>query len=1181
MAFPQSFSTTAECPFMENSPSTLTVRLSTSSSPVVPSTSRFVSFSTDVEGTPRSRSQTESVLTNRTSSPPGQSRNRFAPGRMSHSGSISSLLMSVRPKSKSKSTASAPERRPETVTMESSTSWFGKARDFIRPWEDDDDEGVSIPEEQKRAFSQTRDAVCETLKRMVGFSGKVVLEILVLSMEAMEYVPEPALQGIAKTFLAIWKAVQHIAMNRLAFLRLTQTCTTILDSICNEVEAAGDDVAKELSGPILVLERSFESFLSLIRSQIEMPFLARYLKRDETTKAIASCNDSLLKALALFTNTIQIRTLSAVCANFRLGIANHDQLMAKLDQTLNGQRSSSHPRPMELKRCSAPELDAFPSASSNRTLGISASPTIVSRSTDDLLPQPQVVPVLQELQTVQNLHDEECDVEDLERSIKDVLKTGDDAKLLSFLGVEPADMPEAMKTLQRTLEARAIPKNGISKDILHQEFLECGVEALRRLTTGNNLVANLPVWTITQYEVVRGKKIGMGSFSQVFQGTWKGRVVAIKLLSEVTPYDLFVREIKVWKTLKHPNVLKLYGASSATANPPWFFVSPYMENNTLVHFLKRLSHREEYEVHGLGPIAENLPCSRSRSSYGGTFFRLLKVADVYRILQDIARGMEYLHFRNVLHGDLKASNVLVDKNYRCVISDFGQSEMKSEVCRITGSSMQSGTLRWKAPELLDGSCMLTPATDVYAFAIVCIEVLTMGDLPWGQDTDDAIRINVLERDKRPLIPVDFTSPLLHELIEACWDRDPDKRSPFSQTVARLVRLRSIAGDGEDPSVLSDDETSLLSPPTSPSFASPRPTSPTPTPHSNSVEVFDSSDDYVALPSPKEVDALRMEENMPFGIMKMPEPVYYLPNMQIRPANAEGTASDSDSDLTRTTERACRSPPPLNESVAEARNERRYRYLLEHEFNASLTLPLWDPSPVQVGDVGYFLKPSGTFVSLFNALKPHKIPGGLLGDLPSMASYGNVSKGNIRMDKRNVAQKGRDVFSGLLAFRPRNELPVARRHSFRLRAGHKCAHIYTELAEYHYMKKLDAPKAWFQANADFILNFYGQGHNIQKEDLFLVISLLQAPNYALFVSHRHPDGQAHFNVFSGSKKGQPWGNVTTDTNVPGGRNGPSYEESSPEEHEHAVKISNAHDPPKAVLIGRLRFKPDSMEPTTAK
>jgi hypothetical protein len=54
--------------------------------------------------------------------------------------------------------------------MESSTSWFGKACDFIRPWEDDDDEGISIPEEQKQAFVQTREVNPKVVSTPANFS---------------------------------------------------------------------------------------------------------------------------------------------------------------------------------------------------------------------------------------------------------------------------------------------------------------------------------------------------------------------------------------------------------------------------------------------------------------------------------------------------------------------------------------------------------------------------------------------------------------------------------------------------------------------------------------------------------------------------------------------------------------------------------------------------------------------------------------------------------------------------------------------------------------------------------------------------------------------------------------------------------------------------------------------------
>ena len=63
-----------------------------------------------------------------------------------------------------------------------------------------------------------------------------------------------------------------------------------------------------------------------------------------------------------------------------------------------------------------------------------------------------------------------------------------------------------------------------------------------------------------------------------------------------------------------------------------------------------------------------------------------------------------------------------------------------------------GTLRWKAPELLEGASTLTQATDVYAFAILCIEVLAMGQVPWFLDDDESVRHLVLSK-----LPLSFHS----------------------------------------------------------------------------------------------------------------------------------------------------------------------------------------------------------------------------------------------------------------------------------------------------------------------------------------------------------------------------------------------------------------------------------------
>jgi abelson tyrosine-protein kinase 1 len=159
------------------------------------------------------------------------------------------------------------------------------------------------------------------------------------------------------------------------------------------------------------------------------------------------------------------------------------------------------------------------------------------------------------------------------------------------------------------------------KDTLDREFMEGGIDALRRLSRGTDVT--VPSWTITRYEIDRDVKIGMGFFSDVYRGTWRGRTVAIKVLTPATPRELFRREVEIWKTFTHRNVLPLYGASSASGDPPWFFVSPYYKNGSLIAFLKGLGERE----------------------WEG--WNLLKAA------YEIARGMSYLHGKGILHGDLK------------------------------------------------------------------------------------------------------------------------------------------------------------------------------------------------------------------------------------------------------------------------------------------------------------------------------------------------------------------------------------------------------------------------------------------------------------------------------------------------------------------------------------------------
>ena len=196
------------------------------------------------------------------------------------------------------------------------------------------------------------------------------------------------------------------------------------------------------------------------------------------------------------------------------------------------------------------------------------------------------------LRAEQNAQDRAHDMADLHRLMLNALAANDDIAMIEALQIMRSDIPDAIRTLERALErlfeggqldaeevgkgnASLDPSNtGVSHnsaDPLDREFIVTGIDALRRLSKGTDL--GLPSWTITQFEVELEEKVGFGSFSEVFRGTWRKHTVAVKVLDKITPRKIFLREVKIWKSLHHPNVLELFGASSASGEPPWFLVS--------------------------------------------------------------------------------------------------------------------------------------------------------------------------------------------------------------------------------------------------------------------------------------------------------------------------------------------------------------------------------------------------------------------------------------------------------------------------------------------------------------------------------------------------------------------------------------------------------------------------------
>ncbi|XP_057485500.1 cold-responsive protein kinase 1-like [Actinidia eriantha] len=193
-------------------------------------------------------------------------------------------------------------------------------------------------------------------------------------------------------------------------------------------------------------------------------------------------------------------------------------------------------------------------------------------------------------------------------------------------------------------------------------------------------------------------KIGEGGFGSVYKGKLKnGKIGAIKVLSAESKQGVreFLTEIKVISDVHHENLVKLYGC--CVEGDHRILVYNYLENNSLAQTLLGGGHSS---------IQFNW---RTRT----------------RICIGVARGLAYLHEEvrpHVVHRDIKASNILLDKDLAPQISDFGLARLiPANMTHV--STRVAGTIGYLAPEYAIRG-QLTRKADVYSFGVLLVELVS-------------------------------------------------------------------------------------------------------------------------------------------------------------------------------------------------------------------------------------------------------------------------------------------------------------------------------------------------------------------------------------------------------------------------------------------------------------------------
>ncbi|XP_014523048.1 probable leucine-rich repeat receptor-like serine/threonine-protein kinase At3g14840 isoform X2 [Vigna radiata var. radiata] len=226
--------------------------------------------------------------------------------------------------------------------------------------------------------------------------------------------------------------------------------------------------------------------------------------------------------------------------------------------------------------------------------------------------------------------------------------------------------------------------NSLSKEFKDLD-LKTGVFTLRQIKVATN---NFNI----------SNKIGEGGFGPVYKGIlWDGTMIAVKQLSSKSKQGNreFINEIGLISALQHPYLVKLYGC--CVEGDQLLLVYEYLENNSLAHAL----------------FGNEEVCLQ------------LNWATRQKICIGIAKGLAFLHEESrikIVHRDIKATNVLLDKELNPKISDFGLAKLDEED-NTHISTRIAGTYGYMAPEYAMHG-YLTEKADVYSFGIVALEIIS-------------------------------------------------------------------------------------------------------------------------------------------------------------------------------------------------------------------------------------------------------------------------------------------------------------------------------------------------------------------------------------------------------------------------------------------------------------------------
>ena len=260
--------------------------------------------------------------------------------------------------------------------------------------------------------------------------------------------------------------------------------------------------------------------------------------------------------------------------------------------------------------------------------------------------------------------------------------------------------------------------------------------------------------------------LGQGGMGVVYKARHPGldRLVALKLLPREIGGDpafaeRFTREARALARLNHPNIVAVYdfGRTSALPSPSgrgagdegslFYFIMEYVDGVNL---------RQAIQSGGMSP------------------------KEALAIIPQICDALQFAHDEGIVHRDIKPENILLDKRGRVKIADFGLAKLLGQApgdVSLTGTQQVMGTLRYMAPEQMEGTKAVDHRADIYSLGVVFYELLT-GELPIGRFAPPSKKVQIDVR--------------LDEVVLRALEKEPEQRYQHASEVKTDVESIAVS-----------------------------------------------------------------------------------------------------------------------------------------------------------------------------------------------------------------------------------------------------------------------------------------------------------------------------------------------------------------------------------------------------